>query len=113
MVCDLCQNDIKLHSNVYESEFFINFICDDCFLSFSTEDMDFMLNTFKIYGGYYGKDKNVNLPDARLIEQLAKEVNVKKIKENIDVLELRALHKALLHGISIEKFDKELKPLTK
>jgi len=109
LVCELCQNDLKLHANVYQSEFIVSFICDDCFLSFDKDDIDFMLNLFNIYGGFYGKNKRENISVARVIEQLGREIRSNKTLMNIDVLELQMLHKALLQGISVEKFEQELK----
>lgn len=108
-VCELCQNDLKLHANVYESEFIVSFICDDCFLSFDKDDIDFMLNIFNIYGGFYGKNKRENISEARVIDQLGREIRSNKTIMNKEVLELQMLHKALLQGIPVEKFDKELK----
>jgi len=109
LICELCRKELKEHINVYDSDFIIGFVCDECYLSISRPEIDFMINIFRGYGGYFGKDKVPNRPHEKQLELIAREIKAKKNQVPLDTLELQMIYKMLINGISLENYDKILK----
>ena len=107
--CEICHADIGEHSNFYHTDVIFGFLCDNCFLAFSKDDLELLMNAFNVYDGHFGKDKTSNISDTTRIQELIRELNSKKDNEDLEKLKLKLLHKGLLYGISPEQLNNKLK----
>ncbi|MFX1495726.1 MAG: hypothetical protein ACFFBZ_15685, partial [Promethearchaeota archaeon] len=80
------------------------------------DDIEMMLNLFFLYGGYFGKEKNKPYSIEHIVLTLL--MVGEKIREDngsisFDELHQKAMHQALLHGISPTEYSNELKKFLK
>jgi len=109
--CSICRRNIKINANMFQTKLRLEFICDNCYLNHSKEELNLILNLFDAYGGYYGCEKDINAQNSEIIKKLAIEIKRKTRNNSIDLdsFKLKIIHKALLRGISLELYEKELK----
>lgn len=109
--CTICRTDIKDNSAVYQSKTNYGIICGRCYQKFSEEDIELMLILFLTYGGYFGQ-----LPkDEFFFFQAFKEIHdkwgINDASPQIVEINMRLLHKSLLHGLYPEQYQAQLKKL--
>ena len=110
--CVICNRDIKNLQGVYQSKAFHGIVCRQCTNMFSPDDIEMMFYLFFLYGGYFGKEKDEPFSIQQLsITLMLFSENMKQEKELVDFEEVKqkAMHQALLHGITPEKFSDKLK----
>lgn len=104
IMCGICQTKIRDKASIFHTGVYSRVICEKCLKKFTTNDIELMVNLFTAFGGYFGRNKK----PAYMLYILLKELKGKsKYIENSFIaaeIKLQYLHKALLYGISPEKF---------
>ncbi len=106
--CAICHNDIKEHNHLYQSERNKSIVCPRCWKLFSKEDIELIIDLFFAYGGYFGKNHSSDFSLNEILKDLIQEP---ENKYDLEVLNIKLLHKALLCGITPEGFVKKLNEL--
>ena len=111
--CAICRADIKNCSTVYQSEQSFSIVCSNCCQKFPIEDIEWMLKIFLAYGGYFAKlnDPAFSIETCLcyLTENLIQSENMFDINE----LNLKLIHELLIHGITIQEYQKKLEAILK
>lgn len=108
ILCSVCRSVIRGDTNIHQSSFSLSVICDDCCKGFSRDDIEMMLNMFLAYGGYFGKLKEPGISVRSLLSKLLGEIKAEKGRIQIQELNVRLMHKALLYGIAPSDFVGQL-----
>ena len=109
--CGICHVEIVDRAQIYQAGINLGVICITCYRAFSTEDIEMMANMFIAYGGYYGMIKDRTFSVLKALEYLIENSNVKDKFLNTDFLNIKLMHKALLHGVSPEQYINSFKTL--
>jgi len=72
--------------------------------------LNFPLKSF-IYGGYFGMLECESYSTENFVEDLIDELDASEESLDIDQINMKMLHNALLHGITPEQYTNELKLL--
>ena len=110
--CCICHKIcLKEHHYVqlelFKDVLFPYILCSKCKHEFTGEDLNLMMNLFMLYGGYFGKNKLESFSLVKSIhEVITDERNIKPEQMNI-----RLMHRALLHGISPKDYMQKLQQL--
>ena len=102
--CVICHSDIKTYSNVYQSDVNFGIICNNCKKRFTKEDLELISSLFLAYGGFLGKFERSQFSIADVITDLSKEIAQNNNNLSLENLNIKALHKALVHGITPDEF---------
>ena len=70
-----------------------------------------MANMFFAYGGYFGKLKDDGFSVYKILKELTSEI--KEEETSIEEINIKMMHRALLHGINPYQFVEGLKILLK
>ena len=111
--CGICRADIKNNSYVYQSEQNFSIVCANCCQKFSIEDIEWMLKIFLAYGGYFAQINDPNFSIERYLCNLADDLVRSEKTFDINELNLKFIHEILLHGITIQDYQKKLELLVK
>ncbi len=111
--CAICRADIKNYSTIYQSEQNFSIICSYCYQKFSIEDIEWMLKIFLAYGGYFAQLKDPNFSIERYLHNLADDLIESEKIFDINELNLKFIHEVLLHGITIQEYQKQLEAFLK
>lgn len=106
--CGICRVEIVDRAQIYQAGINLGVVCSGCYRHFSTEDLEMMANMFIAYGGYYGMLKDSNFSIVKTLENVLKNVLREKKVINTEQINIRLMHKALLHGISSEQYIQNL-----
>lgn len=110
-ICCICRSKVRDKASIFHTGVYFRVICEKCLKKFSTNDIELMVNLFTAFGGYFGKYKK---PEYILYIILKELKNKSKYIGNSFIaaeIKLQFLHKALLYGISPEKFFQGLKTI--
>ncbi|MBD3213817.1 MAG: hypothetical protein GF311_14505 [Candidatus Lokiarchaeota archaeon] len=111
VVCGICRNPIRDPAHAYQSQFLLIPACSICRAHFSEDDLEMMLNMFLAYGGYFGKKPKENFSFNTLISHIdqidAKQGNM------VEIINIRIMHTALIHGIRPQEYLDYLEKLIK
>ncbi|MHA1490966.1 MAG: hypothetical protein ACTSRI_15130 [Promethearchaeota archaeon] len=107
--CSICRFEIKDPSNAYQSALNFGMVCNECNDNFSKEDIDLMSNIFLAYGGYFGKYKNLKTSIGDIVKKVVKQVENDPKKIELEELNIRLVHEALLHGFTPGSYIEGLK----
>jgi len=106
--CGVCHMGIVDRAQIYQAGINLGVVCSDCYKLFSVEDLEMMANMFIAYGGYFGMLKDSNFSLVKTLETILKSSLREKKIVNTEQINIRLMHKALLHGISPEQYIQEL-----
>jgi hypothetical protein len=109
--CGICRVEIVDRAQIYQAGINLGVICSACYRAFSTEDIEMMANMFIAYGGYYGMIRDRTFSVLKALEELIKNSNGKGKLLDTDFLNIKLMHKSLLHGISPEQYINSFKIL--
>lgn len=103
--CGICRNHIGREVKIYKEGLNFGVVCEKCYKDNSPQDLEFMANLFHAYGGYLGMVKESEFSLYDLLRPLA---SASKFKDKMNI---KALHQALLHGVTPHQFKQGLKIL--
>ena len=106
--CGICRMNIIDRAQIYQAGINLGVVCSDCYKQFSGKDLEMMANMFIAYGGYFGMLKDSSFSLLKTLENILKNALKGKKLVNSDQLNIRLMHKALLHGISPEQYVQNL-----
>jgi len=105
--CFICRKKIVNVSSCYQTSETSSIVCKKCYDRFSTEDLEVISQLFIAYGGYFGQYPP---SEFSIFSEL---VNVMKNIHDPEDINIQLLHRALLHGITIQKYVEILNSLVK
>ena len=111
MNCGICSTEIKNRASIYHSGVYTRVICESCLKKFSTNDIELMVNLFTAFGGYFGKHEKPEYILYIILKELKEKSKFIENSFSLAEIKLQFLHKALLYGISPEKFFQGLKTI--
>ena len=99
--CELCHNDAKGKAVIKRLGPKLGIICNTCREQFSDQEINLMINMFIAFGGYFNQFKSSKRTQQTIINEIARENDKKEQGRDKVENDVRALHQALLHGISL------------
>ena len=109
--CTICRTDIKDNSAVYQSKTNYGIICGKCYQKFSEEDIELMLILFLTYGGYFGQLPKDQFSLIKALKDIHDKTSMNDTSPQIGEINMRLLHKSLLHGLYPEQYQAQLRKL--
>ncbi len=106
--CGICRAEIVDRAQIYQAGINLGVVCSGCYKCFSAEDLKMMANMFIAYGGYFGMLERSNFSLVKTLENILKNGLKEKRIVNSEQINIRLMHKALLHGISPEQYIQNL-----
>ncbi|KKM88353.1 hypothetical protein LCGC14_1259570 [marine sediment metagenome] len=107
--CGICRTEIVEGSRLYQVGRNLSVICGDCREIFSDEDLEVVLNLFILYGGYFGMLKRKSYPTTDFVGDLVEELDASEGSLDIEQVNLKMLHSALMHGLTPEQYINKLR----
>ncbi|MFX1410762.1 MAG: hypothetical protein ACFFA6_10435 [Promethearchaeota archaeon] len=107
--CGVCKAEIKTRASVYRTGVHIRIICESCYKRFSEDEIELMVNLFTAFGGYFGKYKKPEYILYIILKELKEKYRERESFFSADEINIQILHKALLYGVSPEKYFQGLK----
>ena len=104
--CCVCHSTINGTEGIYQSPSLYSIACQACSRRFSHEDLGVMMNLFYLYGGYFGKKKRGNFNLEAVLDSIGNEIPIEF--DQLDTINQKVMHVALLHGFSPSEFSKLL-----
>ncbi|MFX1411168.1 MAG: hypothetical protein ACFFA6_12515 [Promethearchaeota archaeon] len=104
--CSVCHLEIKNRASLYQAGVNLGIVCVDCYRLFSTEDLELVSNLFIAFGGYFGQYKRVEFSILRILKAIHKDLFL--TYDDVEELNVRMLHRALLHGITPKQYIENL-----
>ena len=99
--CSICKKEITGKHRFIELAMNYGIICGECDNIFDNDEIELISNLFTAFGGYFGAKKEDSAKNAsKYIKQLS---NIDRTIDNridLNTLDVKILHQALLHGIS-------------
>ncbi len=109
--CGICHGEIVDRAQIYQAGINLGVVCIECYKRFSAEDLEMMANMFIAYGGYFGMLKDLDFSLVKILENVMKTGLKERKIVNTEQINIRLMHKALLHGISPENYVQHLSVL--
>ncbi len=106
--CGICHGEIVDRAQIYQAGINLGVVCSACYKHFSADDLEMMANMFIAYGGYFGMLKDSDFSLVKTLETVLKNGLREKKIVNTEQINIRLMHKALLHGISPEEYIQNL-----
>lgn len=107
IICGICQAEISNEASIYQEGIHLGVVCADCYKNNSKEDLELMANMFFAYGGYFGKLKDSEFSVYKVLKALSTEIQEEKL--SIEEINIKMMHRALLHGVTPHQFVEGLK----
>jgi len=100
--CCICKQEIMGKHRFIELAMNYGVICPECDNKFDDDEIELISNLFTAYGGYFGslKGKSGNSEINFIINRLSKLYKEGEQKIDINTLDIKILHQALLYGIT-------------
>ena len=98
--CGICRTELQRGASIYQEGLSFGIVCEKCYKSNSSEDLELMANLFLAYGGYFGMKKRSEFSLYKEINKLTAKIQPGKTPDNLIDLNIRMLHQALLYGVT-------------
>ena len=108
ILCGICHAEITNEASVYQEGLHLGVVCADCYKNNSKEDLELMANMFFAYGGYFGKLKEADFSVYKVLKELTSEIQE---APSIEEINIKMMHRALLHGVTPHQFIEGLRML--
>ncbi len=109
--CSICRAEIIDRVQLHQVGSELIVVCFDCHERFTDEDLQIMADLFLLYKGYFGMLEGEAFTTVEFIEGLIDELDSSEDRVNIDQINMKMLHNALIHGITPEEYSEKLKLL--
>jgi len=104
VICSVCHSEIIDLVGIYQSPVNFAVVCKKCLTRFTRNDIEMMIGLFFLYGGYFGKLKNRTFSLNKVLSSMDMPIN----KEEVEEMNQRLMHQALIHGLRPFEFNKKL-----
>lgn len=108
VICSVCHSNITDLVGVYQSPVNFAVVCRQCLSRFTQNDIEMMIGLFFLYGGFFGKLKNRTFSLDEVLSSLEMPIN----KEEVEEMNQRLMHQALIHGLKPFQFNQKLQIYT-
>ncbi|MBY9017642.1 MAG: hypothetical protein KGD66_02310 [Candidatus Lokiarchaeota archaeon] len=100
--CSICKKEIMGKHRFIKLAMNYGVICKECDNKFNDDEIELISNLFTAYGGYFGSKKGTSENSIPQIMKKLSNLHKESEKKNIEInaLDIKILHQALLHGIS-------------
>lgn len=99
--CSICKQEILGKHRFIELAMNYGVICPECDNKFNEDEIELISNLFTAYGGYFGSKKSITENSThQIMKKILNLYNVSGKNIEINALDIKILHQALLHGIS-------------
>jgi hypothetical protein len=105
--CRICHSVITDVEGIYQSPSLYAVACQVCASSFSREDLEMMMGLFYLYGGYFGEKGREVFCLETILDSIGNEIPIDF--DNLESINQRVMHVALLHGLGPSEFNQILK----
>ena len=109
--CGVCRREIVNKEQIYQVGISLVTICGGCHEKFPPEDLEMMTNMFIGYGGYFGMLEVADFSFIGVLEEFLEEFLDEGKTANSEQLNIKLMHRALLHGISAQEYVNNLNHL--
>ena len=109
VICSVCHSDITDLVGVYQSPVNFAVVCRQCLSRFTQNDIEMMIGLFFLYGGYFGKLKKSTFSLDKVLSSMEMPIN----KEQVEEMNQRLMHQALMHGLKPFQFNQKLQHYSK
>ncbi len=106
--CSICRGNINDMSTVYQTSFSLSIVCRECCEKFSKEDIELISNIFLSHGGYFGEHEDSMASIEDIVRKIIKKIENGPKKIELNELNVKLLHEALLHGFTPKRYIKGL-----
>ena len=106
--CSICRHEIKDRATLYQTGVNYGIVCVECYRKFTRKDLELMANLFMAFGGYFGQYRGSEFSILRILKAIHTDLLPIYEENGVEELNIRMLHRALLHGISPEEYIKNL-----
>ena len=106
--CSICRHEIKDRATLCQTGVNYGIVCVDCYQKFSAEDLELIANLLTAFGGYFGQYQRSEFSILRILKAIHVDLLPVYEENGIEELNIRMLHRALLHGISPEEYIENL-----
>ncbi len=107
--CSICRHEIKDRATLCQTGVNYGIACVECYRKFTSEDLELMANLFTAFGGYFGQFRRSEFSILRILKAIHTDLLPIYEENGVEELNIRMLHRALLHGISPEEYIENLK----
>ncbi|MFX1312593.1 MAG: hypothetical protein ACFFHD_08285 [Promethearchaeota archaeon] len=107
IICGICRAEIANEASIYQEGLHLGVVCAECYKNNSKEDLELMANLFFAYGGYFGKLKDSKFSVYKVLKALNTEIQEEEL--SIEEINIKMMHRALLHGVTPYQFVEGLK----
>ena len=107
--CSICFSDVKGSQRIIKAGINYAVICENCYSKFSKEELELMVNMFMAFGGYFGQLKGSKSSTSKRFNRLLRDIEQNQSRFSSSELDIRIIHKALLHGIAHHQLVKQKK----
>ncbi len=111
--CFICRKEIRQRATFYQTGVNYGIVCVECYKKFAREDLDLIANLFIAFGGYFGQYKRSEFSVLKILKAIQKDLLSIYEENGIEKVNIRMLHKALVHGISPKEYIENLKLILK
>ncbi len=109
--CGICHSIIANSSKIYNSELLFIPFCYNCEKKFDKEEKKVILTLLETYGGYFGMFSKEDYSLKKDLNFIIKENPKINSKNDLNEINGKLLHNALLHGITIHEYILKLELL--
>ena len=109
VICSVCHSDITDLVGVYQSPVNFAVVCRQCLSRFTQNDIEMMIGLFFLYGGYFGKFKKRTFSLDKVLSNMEMPIS----KEQVEEMNQRLMHQALMHGLKPFQFNQKLQLYSK
>jgi len=109
--CSICRHEIKDRATLCQTGVNYGIVCVKCYRKFTREDLELMANLFTAFGGYFGQYKRSEFSVLKILKAIHTDLLPIYEENGVEELNIRMLHRALLHGISPEGYIESLESI--
>ena len=108
--CCICRAIITSVEGVYQSPTNYALACKACSSLFTQDDLEMMIGLFFLYGGYFGELGSEMFNLEVVLDSIGEAIPIDF--DNLESINQRIMHIALLHGLAPSDFNRILKEYT-
>ncbi|MHA1914456.1 MAG: hypothetical protein ACW986_03735 [Promethearchaeota archaeon] len=111
LYCSICRGTITERASIFQESLHFGIVCPNCHTNNSQEDLELMANLFLAFGGFFGKKKDIEFDVEIVLRNLIDEVHSSGSQVSVENLNVKVLHRALLHGVTPKQYIAKLETI--